>query len=100
MAFPEDSTAAASGEISLPGPEILAGALQIAVPVALVMAWITGVPLLDNQATSAAPLGATAKNTWPTDVSLSDRTAGDDHVLLLMEPFTASTCDVGNPMDS
>lgn len=86
--------------MELPGPEILTGALQVPVAVALVTAWTAGVPLLDNQTISAAPLGATAKITWPTDVSLPDRTTGDDHVLLLMELFTASTCDEENPMDS
>ena len=91
---------AASGEISLPGPEILAGALQDPVAVALVIAWIAGVPLFDNQMASAAPLGATATITWPTDVSLPDRITRDDHVLLLMVPLTASACDVGYVMDS
>ena len=36
--FPEEFTAAASGEISLPGPETVTGLLQGPVPVALTMA--------------------------------------------------------------
>jgi len=53
-----------------------------------------------RQIATAAPLGATAKITCPTEVSPPDRTSGDDHVLPLMLPFTASACDVGYEMDS
>src|SRR5271169_2639547 len=94
-AFPEESTAVASGPMELPGPETVIGLLQVPVAVPLVTAWITGVPLLDNQTASAVPLGARAKYTWPTLVSLPDRTTGCDHVLLLMVALTASACDVG-----
>src|ERR1017187_5049746 len=95
IALPEESTAAASGEMEVPGPETVIGLPQGPVAVALVMAWIAGVPLLDNQMVSAAPLGARAKYTWLTFVSLPDRTTGDDHVLLLMDPLTVSACDPG-----
>src|SRR5450759_981978 len=95
IAFPEDSTAAASGPMELPGPETVIGLPQVPVAVPLVAAWITGVPPLDNQTASAVPLGARAKYTWLTFVSLPDRTTGDDQVLLLMVALTASACDVG-----
>jgi hypothetical protein len=72
----------------------------VPVAVALVAAWITGVPLLDNQTVRATPLGARAKYTWPTLASAPERATGDDYVLLLMDPLTASTRDVGYTMDS
>ena len=63
IAFPEESSAAASGAMELPGPETVIGLPQGPVAVSLVTAWITGVPLLDNQTASAVPLGARAKYT-------------------------------------
>ena len=69
--------------------------LQAPVAVALVAARIAGVPLLDNQTVSDAPLGARAKYIWPTLVSAPDRTTGEDHVLLVIDPLTASACEVG-----
>src|SRR6516225_4233575 len=95
IAFPEESTAAASGEMELPGPDTVIGPLHEPNAFARVMAWIAGVPLLDNQTVTAAPLGARAKYTWLTLVSLPDRTTGTNHVLLLMDPLTASASDVG-----
>jgi hypothetical protein len=78
-------------------PEIATGLLHVPVAVALVMAWICGVVPLNSQPTSAAPPGDPAKNTWPTLESLPDRTKGEDHVLLAMEPLTANACDVEKP---
>src|SRR5450755_2972872 len=99
--FPEAFTAAASGPISLlPGTETVTGVPQIPVAVALTTAWISGVAPLDNQTASAAPFEARAKYTEPTLVSLPDRTTGGDHALPLMEPLTASACDVEKPMNS
>src|SRR5208283_3674386 len=95
IAFPEEFTAVASGAMELPGPETVVRLPQVPIALGLVMAWIAGVPLFDNQMVSAAPLGARAKYTWLTLVSLPDRTTGDDHELLLMVPLTASACDVG-----
>src|ERR1035441_5058088 len=100
IASPEEFTAAASGAMELPGPETVIGLPQVPAAVALVAAWISGFGLLDIQTASCAPLGATAKCTWLTLVSLPDRTTGDDHVLLLMEPLTVSACDVGKAMTS
>src|ERR1700689_5637648 len=100
IAFPEELTAAASGAISLPGPETVTGLLQAPVAVALVTAWICGVALAVTQTASAAPLGARAKYIEPRLAALPDRTTGDDHVLLLMEPLTASACDEEKPMSS
>jgi hypothetical protein len=95
IASPEEFTAAASGAMELPGPDTVIGLPQVPAAVALVAAWISGFGLLDIQTASCAPLGATAKYTWLTFVSLPDRTTGDDHVLLLMVALTASACDVG-----
>src|ERR1035441_7161529 len=99
-AFPKESTAAASGAMEVPGPEIVTGVLQVPVAVALVEARIAGVALSDNQMARAAPLGASAKLASPTRVSPLDRTTGGDHVLLLIDPLTANACDVGYVMDS
>jgi hypothetical protein len=95
IAFPDEFTAAASGDIELPGPEMVVGLPHVPAAEALVTARISGVGLLDNQMASPVPFGATAKRTWPTLVSLPDSTTGDDQLLLLMEPLTASACDVG-----
>src|ERR1035438_8647555 len=100
IASPEEFTAAASGAMELPGPETVTGLSQVPIAVALVAAWIWGVGLLDSQTATCAPLGATAKFTWLTFVSLPDRTTGDDHVLLLIEPLTVSACDVGKAITS
>src|ERR1017187_844902 len=100
MALPAELTAAASGASSLPGPETVTGLPQVPVPVALTTAWICGVALPFPQPPSAGPPGATAKYTEPRLVSLSDRTTGADHTLLLMAPLTANTCDVEKPMNS
>src|ERR1019366_5504476 len=89
---PEEFTAAASGAMELPGPETVTGLPQVPVAVALVAAWIWGVGLLDSQTATCAPLGATAKHTWLTFVSLPDRTTGADPVLLLIEPLTVRAC--------
>src|ERR1700682_1804767 len=98
-AFPEELTAAASGQIPLPGPETVTGLPQLPVAVALMTAWISGVALLVTQTASAMPLGARAKYTAPRLVSLADTITGGDHALLLMEPLTARACDVEKPMD-
>jgi hypothetical protein len=63
-------------------------------------AWISGVAPLVTQTASATPLGARAKYTEPRLVSLPDTIIGDDHALLLMEPLTASACEVEKPMNS
>jgi hypothetical protein len=60
-ASPEELTAAASGPISLPGPETVTGLPQVPVALALMPARTAGVALLFSQTASAAPLGATAK---------------------------------------
>jgi len=90
----------ASGESSLPDPEIVAGPLHVPVPVALTTAWTCGVELPVTQTVSAGPLGLTAKYAEPTLVSPPDRTTGADHSLLPMEPLTANICDAEKPMNS
>src|ERR1700730_1471079 len=99
-AFPEELRAAASGPIPLPGPETVTGLPQLPVAVALMTAWIFGVAPPVTQTASAVPLGARAKYTEPRLVSLPDTITGDDHALLLMEPLTATACDVEKPMNS
>src|SRR5258708_39507120 len=99
-AFPEELTAAASGPIPLPGPETVTGLPQLPVAATLMTAWISGIALLVTQTASVMPLGASAKYTEPRRVSLPDTTTGGDHALLLMEPLTASACDVEKPMNS
>jgi hypothetical protein len=94
----EEFTAKPSGAIEVPGPEILSGVLQLPVAEALVAAWISGVAVFDSQVVTAAPLGARAKSTSATLVSLPDTVMGDDHVLLLMEPLTAMATDVLKPL--
>src|SRR5580698_4100443 len=100
IASPAEFTAAASGPISVPGPETVIGLLQVPVGVDRMAARTTGVALLFSQTASARPPEATLKYTWPTLVSLPDRTTGDDQVLLLMEPLTANACDEEKPMNS
>src|ERR1700722_2362419 len=100
IAFPEELTAAASGAISVPGPEIVTGLPQLPVAVALMTAWICGVAVPVTQITSASPLEARAKYIEPRLVSLPDTITGVDQVLLLMEPLTANACDVEKPMNS
>src|ERR1017187_8528342 len=95
MALPAELTAAASGASPLPGPETVTGLPQVPVAVARTTAWICGVAPPVTQTVSAGPLGATAKDTEPTRVSLPDKTTGADQTLVLMEPPTANTCDVG-----
>src|ERR1035441_7235904 len=100
MALPAELTAAASGASALPGPETVTGLPQVPVAMALMTAWTCGVAPPVTQTVSAGPLGAPAKYTEPTIVSLPDRTTGADHTLLLMAPLTANTCDVEKPMNS
>src|ERR1700729_1857847 len=101
IAFPEEFTAAASGPISLsPVRETVTGLPQVSAAAALMTARICGVALPVTQTARAAPLGARAKYTEPRVASPPDSTTGGDHALLLMEPLTASACDVEKPMNS
>ena len=77
-AFPDELTAAASGPIWLPGPEIVTGLDQVPVAVARMMAWIFGVGLFTSQTARAEPFGARAKYIWPILVSPLDRITGDE----------------------